>query len=85
MGIVEREIKPMWMKAAAGLYASAAEAEAAWDQVNAMVQRKQREESAAARIAAAERRADREARMTRGLQTEAPTCTRCGTQHRGEC
>jgi hypothetical protein len=85
MGIVEQEIKSIWMASSAGLYGSVEEAEAGWNRVAAMVKQKQRAESQERRHAAALRRVEREQRMTRGTTVPAPTCGRCATQHRGEC
>lgn len=85
MDIIEREIKPLWMETAAPLYGSVEEAEAGWERLNALIAARERAASVERRRAAAERRADREARRTRGLTTEVPTCARCGTLHRGEC
>lgn len=85
MGIVEREIKPLWMQTAAPLYGSVEEAEAGWERLNALIAARERAASVERRRAAAERRADREARQARGLTTAVETCGRCMTQHRGEC
>lgn len=82
---VEKTIKQMWMPLAADLYGSTDEAEQAWNRLASMVRQKQREETLAQRRAAAERRADREARAYRGRTTVVSTCGVCGTQHPGEC
>lgn len=82
---VQEEIRRMWLQSAKGLYGSEREALEALDRVNAIIDRRAREERAAAAAAREKRRAYRKSLAYRGAQTVASTCSVCGTQHPGEC
>jgi hypothetical protein len=84
MSNVESEMKAQFDTFATDLYGSKAAAEAGWATIAGAVREQARKERIEAEKAAAERRAEREARTQRGA-AQPTVCPSCFMAHSGEC